>query len=101
MATLVLVSACGSLLGPDTRIVTMDVAPERVPCQGFAPQECLRVRQHPDTAWTFFYDEIEGFTFEPGFEYTLRVRVREIENPQQDGPGLSYRLIALLRKVPA
>jgi hypothetical protein len=101
IAALSLLVACGDLFGPDTRTITMDVAPERVSCQGFVPQECLRVREHPSTTWTLFYDQIEGFMFEPGFEYTLRVRVREIENPPADGSSLSYRLIAILRKVPA
>ena len=101
IAALSVLAACGDLLGPDARTITMDVAPERVPCQGFVPQECLRVREHPSTTWTLFYDQIDGFTFESGFEYTLRVRVREIENPPADGSSLSYRLIAVLRKVPA
>ena len=101
IGTLGLLVACGNLFGPDARTVTMDVASERVPCQGFVPQQCFRVREHPSTTWTLFYDPIEGFTFEPGFEYTLRLRVREIANPPQDGSSLSYRLIAILRKLPA
>ena len=101
IAALVLLSACGDLFGPDSWAITMDVASERVPCQGFVPQECLRVREHPSTTWTLFYDGIEGFAFEPGFEYTLRVRVREIENPPADGSSRAYSLIAILRKVPS
>lgn len=79
----------------------MDVASQRVPCTGLAPQECFRVREHPDTTWTLFYDAIEGFSFEPGFEYTIRVRVTRITNPPQDGSSAAYRLIAILRKVSA
>jgi hypothetical protein len=85
----------------DKQIVEMDVAPQRVSCVGVGPQECLRVRQHPDTAWTLFYDGIEGFQFEAGFEYTLRVAVRPVPNPPADGSTLAYRLLAILRKVPA
>jgi Domain of unknown function (DUF4377) len=101
IAAVILLTACGDLFGPNTRAITMDVASERVPCHGVAPQECLRVREHPGTTWSLFYDGIDGFTFEPGFEYTLRVRVREIPNPPQDGSSLAYSLIAILRKVPA
>ena len=97
----IFLAACGGLFGPDARTVTLDVASQRVPCQGVGPQECFRVREHPDTTWSLFYDAIEGFTFEPGFEYTIRVRVTEIANPPQDGSSAAYRLIAILRKEPA
>jgi hypothetical protein len=79
----------------------MDVGPHRVPCVGVAPQTCLRVREHPDTAWTLFYNAIDGFQFEEGFEQTIRVGVRAVRNPPADGSSLAYRLIAVLRKVPA
>jgi hypothetical protein len=94
-------SACGDLVAPVERVVVMDVAPQRVSCQGVAPQECLRVREHPDTAWALFYQSIDGFEFEPGFDYTLRVAVRAIRNPPQDGSSLEYRLLAILRKEPS
>lgn len=78
----------------------MDVAPARVACVGVGPQECLRVRQHPNAAWTLLYDGIEGFTFEAGFEYTLRVAIRSVNNPPADGSSLAYRLLTVLRKAP-
>lgn len=59
------------------------------------------MREHPDTVWTAFYDPIEGFNFESGFNYTIRVRVREIRNPPQDGSSLAYHLLNILKKVPA
>jgi hypothetical protein len=98
---MVLLGGCSSLFGPDERVVVMDIAPQRVACVGMAPQECLRVRQHPDTTWGLFYDGIEGFEFEAGFEYTIRVGVRSIRNPPQDSSSEAYRLLAILRKVPA
>jgi hypothetical protein len=101
IAALALLSACGNLFGPNERVVTMDIAPQLVACVGVAPQQCLRVREHPDTAWTLFYTGIEGFQFEPGFEYTIRVAVRRISDPPADGSSLAYRLLSILRKVPA
>jgi hypothetical protein len=93
--------SCADVTAPREQVLTLDVAPQQVPCTGVGPQLCLKVRQHPDTAWTLFYDAIEGFQFEEGFEYTLRVAVREVENPAADASSLSYRLLAILRKVPA
>lgn len=94
------VAACSGITGPSERVVTMDVASQRVPCTGLVPRECLRVRQLPDTAWGLFYDAIDGFAFEAGFEYTLRVRVRTVPNPPADASSLAYRLITVLRKTP-
>lgn len=96
----VVTAGCTDIFDPSGRVIVMDVASQRVPCTGVGPQECFKVRQHPDTAWTFFYDGIEGFVFEAGFEYTLRVAVREVKNPPADGSSLAYRLLAILRKAP-
>jgi hypothetical protein len=101
IAAVVVLTACASIFGPEERVAIMDIAPQRVDCVGMAPQECFRVREHPDTNWTLFYDGIEGFEFEAGFEYTLRVGVRPIRNPPADGSSVAYRLLAILRKVPA
>ena len=95
------ITACSDLFGPKERVVVMDIAPQRVPCVGVAPMQCLSVRQHPDTAWTLLYDGIEGFSFEPGYQYTIRVAVRTVHNPPADASSLAYRLLALINKVPA
>src|SRR6267378_2391763 len=79
------ITACSGLFGPNEHVVVMDIAPQRVPCVGVAPMQCLSVREHPDPAWTLFYDEIEGFFFEPGYQYTIRVAVRTVNNPPADG----------------
>ena len=101
IAALPVLAACSDISGPADRAVVMDIAPQRVACVGLVPMECLRVREHPDTAWTLFYDSIEGFTFEPGFQYTVRVRIRHIDNPPADANSLSYKLLAVLSKTPA
>src|SRR5256885_14866449 len=95
------ITACSDLFGPRERVVVMDIAPQRVPCVGVGPMQCLSVREHPDTAWTLLYDGIEGFSFEPGYQYTIRVAVRTVNNPPADGSSLAYRLLALITKVPA
>jgi len=95
------VAGCRDIFGPGEGILTIDVAASRVPCQGAFPQECFQVRQQPNTTWTLFYDSIEGFDYEVGFEYTIRVGRRAVPNPPADGSSFAYRLLSLLRKVPA
>ena len=77
---------------------TLFIAPERKPCTGVAPMECLQVRESPDLAWQYFYSEIEGFTFEPGFDYELRVREEKVANPPADGSSLRWTLVRVVSK---
>ncbi len=79
---------------------TMYVGPETAECVGVAPQTCLQVKESPDAEYTLFYDSIEGFTYEPGYEYELRVRVETVENPPADGSSLRYILIEEVSKTP-
>jgi len=92
---------CADALAPNEDLLTLDIAAARVPCQGFVPQECILVRRHPDTEWTFFFAPIEGFDYQPGFEYTIKVLQRPIRNPPADGSSASFHLVSILRKVRA
>lgn len=53
--------------------------------------------------WSFFYDEIEGFDYELGYIYDLKVRKVEVENPPMDGSSIRYILVNVRskEKVPA
>lgn len=95
------VLGCANPFALKEEILTLDIAAARVGCQGLVPQECYRVRQQPDTDWTLFYDYIEGFDYQTGFEYTIKVVRRPVPNPPADGSSSTYHLLSILRKVPA
>lgn len=83
-------------------IETLYVNRELVDCEGGAgPQKCLQVRRRPDELWELFYGEIEGFSFEPGFTYQLRVDVEEVDNPPPDASSLRYALVEIVDKTTA
>src|SRR5690606_8544985 len=42
--------------------------------------------------WTKFYNSIEGFNYEPGFIYDIKVKVEQVNNPPADGSSLKYTL---------
>ncbi|HEX8905104.1 MAG TPA: DUF4377 domain-containing protein [Longimicrobiaceae bacterium] len=92
-------AACSVVGGSDERFVTLVVGPEKVSCQGFAVQDCLLVREPPAEEWTLFYDDIEGFEWQAGYEWTLVVAVRDIDNPPADGSSQSYRLVKVVKKT--
>lgn len=79
---------------------TIYVGPEQVDCVGVGPQLCLLVRESPDEEYRMFYDSIEGFQFEPGYEYELRVRVETVENPPADASSMRYVLIEEVSRTP-
>ena len=59
---------------------------------------CNREREHESDPWTLRYFGIEGFTYEWGFTYELRVRETRIANPPADGPSVRTELIELVSK---
>ena len=72
-----------------------------MPCIGIGPQECLQVREQSDAPWQLFYGHIEGFAYEPGFRYVLRVAVSPVPDPPADGSSLAYRLLRVVSRTPA
>ncbi len=61
--------------------------------------ECLQIKRNPnDTAWQYFYDEIEGFQFEPGYTYTLEVSQAKKEHVPADASSIHYKMEKLVSK---
>ena len=87
------------LFGPDyleTRVVT--VGPTLAKCYGLGLQSCMMVDGE------FFYDGIEGFDYEPGYDYRLRIGKYDPwggGEPPQDAGQYAYRLLEQLEKTPA
>jgi hypothetical protein len=84
--------------------VIMRVNYYRQSCQGEGTFDCLLVQQGKQIgsqSWDLFYDDIEGFQYEPGFIYTLRVKIEKIPDPPQDGSDRRYILVKILSKKKA
>ncbi|MEY8761849.1 DUF4377 domain-containing protein [Chryseobacterium tongliaoense] len=78
---------------------TFIVGPQTVDCTGVAPMKCLQVKENASENWTNFYSNIEGFTYEPGYEYILKVKTEKIENPPADGSSIKYTLVKQVSKT--
>lgn len=50
--------------------------------------------------WTYFYNEIEGFDYQPGFVYDLQVRKKKIKNPPEDASSIKYILVKVISEDP-
>lgn len=77
----------------------MQVADKYRDCVGVAPQKCLWVKKDNEPNWTNHYFGIEGFSYEEGYEYTLKVKQRRIRNPKADGPSIRYILMKVVEKT--
>jgi heat shock protein HslJ len=79
---------------------TLFVGPELVDCTGVAPQKCMLVKDNPKDEYSFFYDQIEGFDYEEGYEYELVVQVEPVEDPPADASSLKWTLVNVVSKEP-
>lgn len=77
---------------------TMFVGPYLVDCTGVTPQKCMLVKERPYDDWEYFYDQIEGFSYEPGFDYELVVLQEKVENPPADASNTKYTLVEVVNK---
>lgn len=81
----------------ETSVMDVTVGPERVDCVGVGPRKCLVVDG------LYFYDSIDGFDYEPGYRYLIRMERYdawpEHEEPPQDASMYGYRLIEILEKT--
>ena len=73
------------------------VGPELKDCVGVGPRKCMIVNGE------FFYDSIDGFEFEPGYEYKLRIERYNAypgrDEPPADASMYGYRLIETIEKT--
>ncbi len=78
---------------------TLIIGPETANCTGVMPMKCLQVKENDNGAWTNLYTNIEGFTYEPGYEYVLKVKEEKIKNPPADGSSIQYILIREISRI--
>ena len=80
-------------------ITTLYVGSEQVDCEGVAIQKCLLVKEDINSEYEYFYDSIEGFEWQAGYEYELLVAVAEIGDPPADGAAFRYQLVEIVNRV--
>ncbi|MCC8018180.1 MAG: DUF4377 domain-containing protein [Rikenellaceae bacterium] len=102
LTLLLVAAACSGNRGksPDGKVKTetMTVASTMVDCIGVGVQRCLVVKPEGTYDWELFYDRIDGFEYEPGYEYVLSVYKRHVELPPADGPSVRYVLDRVLSR---
>lgn len=93
--------ACTEIAGPRIAELVLHVDAQKVTCYTLVETECLRVRERESEDWQAFYGDIEGFAWEAGYLFRIRVVRVAVGNPYADGPSARYVLWQVLSKTPA
>ena len=91
MAIIMKFSGGQGLTAPEEQ-KTLFVGPNLVDCVGVAPQKCMQVKENPEDPWKLFYDQIEGFEYEEGYLYELKISQEVVPNPPADSSSLKLKL---------
>ncbi len=78
------------------------VADYQEDCVGIGPQSCLLTKiagqTNSQTGWEYRYSDIEGFDYEPDYEYTLLIKNTTVVNPPADSSSINSELVEILEK---
>lgn len=75
------------------------IASEQGDCIGVAPMKCLLIKKEGQQDWEFLYNGIEGFDYEPGYEYIIEIKKETIKNPAADQSSVKYIFVKELSKI--
>jgi len=73
-----------------------------VPCEGPGLMQCLQFQKAEEMLygeWQNMAAKIEGFEFEPGYIYELKVRELPLANTAADASNMKYELVEIIEKM--
>ncbi|ALM85852.1 META and DUF4377 domain-containing protein [Bordetella sp. N] len=72
---------------------------QRVPCDaGVLRTTCYQVRDSDNQPWQYWYGDINGFQYQPGSIYRLRVHETPVLNPPPDMPAVQWTLESVIEQ---
>lgn len=78
--------------------IQMVIKEERAKCTGMGPQTCYLVKYKTSKDWEFFYGGITGFSYKPGYRYTLLVNRTKRKNVPADASPYLYRVKRIIKR---
>lgn len=88
----------GKLPASASQEMTLYVAEAMAACDAAGKTDCLMVRESLSTDFALFMDDIDGFVYEPGYEYELRVIRTDVERPQAGESAYTWVLLEVVTK---
>ncbi|WP_334124987.1 DUF4377 domain-containing protein [Empedobacter brevis] len=94
-----LFTSCASTKTTNQGEEFLTIAPETRECSaGAGKMQCMMVKEGDAAEWQYFYNYIDGFTHEPGYEYKVVVKKSKVENPPADASSVKYELVKVVSK---
>ncbi len=75
------------------------IGAKTVDCSGEGKFKCMMAKNSPEKNWEYFYDQIEGFKHEQGFEYQLLIEIVDVPEGLADGSMFKYVLKRIISKT--
>lgn len=75
---------------------TLQIEPYKTVCEGVGVQSCLLSQEAGSMQKSLEYEEIEGFDYQWGHRYSIRVRVSSVNNPPADASSIKKSLVSVL-----
>ena len=89
-------------ISTDEMMEILIIGPYLETCMGaFFEYPCYLEYNEKSQAWKAFGERIQGFNFEPGYIWTLKVRLEDRGPEIQDVGRYAYHLVEVLSKVAA
>lgn len=79
-------------------VIRLTVKEEQANCTGVAPQTCFQVKYKNSKNWEFFYSQISGFNYKPGYRYVIDVIRTKRKNVPADASAYTYKLKRVIEK---
>jgi hypothetical protein len=89
-------SACDKAVEPE--MLTLQIDSQYRDCMALGPRKCLWVKENDAMSWQLFYNPIDGFTYEPGYRYTVQVSREIVPDPPADGSSYRYKLLQIVNR---
>ncbi len=82
---------------------TMWINSQRVDCTGVGRMKCMQIQEGEKLEtgkWKSFYSQIEGFDFEEGYLYKLKIKKEELDpaTVPADASSIKYSLVEIVSK---
>jgi len=77
---------------------TMFVSDRRVSCTANGFNNCMQIKYTKNGDWEPYYTTIDGFTYEEGYEYKLKVIKYNANSDKSTEPVMRYRLTKIVSK---